>query len=436
MNFLDGKQNFLVLGAGLSGLSAAALLLSKGKNVTLYDDRPLSALVHFEKSGLKSGPHLSLVFAEELSNISSFDIIIPSPGFPPEHELMRALQIQQKLFLSDIDLGLAFLDSKCIVIGITGSNGKSSTTVMLEEVLKAAGKKVIAGANLGLPVCEIILKNQDNLEYLILELSSFQIELMAYARLDLAIILNISPNHLDRHPTYQDYFNAKLAISRLLKPEGRLYINESVVKQEFFTLQPLLKPSFHLWSKNDAHELKNLGSAIFKGDHYQENRAAVLKASQFLGIDHKALIGGITNFSPLPHRCEFVCEKNGVRFVNDSKGTTVVAVEKALSGFSSGVHLLLGGISKGESFAALAPKYFPQLAGYYVFGQAQEKILKDLSGCPSCYAVNNLEEAFFMALKKARPGDTILLSPGCSSFDQFRDFVERGECFRRLALSI
>lgn len=424
-------SHIVVVGAGKSGLAATRLLLKEGKNVTLYDDKPRSQLSLLDDT-LVAHKNLTLACGVGTKlDSASFDAAVISPGVPLSHVVVEALKAHGIPLFNEIEVALCFLPAHNL-IGITGTNGKSTTTVMMESVLKAAGFKAIACGNLGTPLCELALK-PFLYDYSVLELSSYQLEVLQHIKLDGAIIINITPDHLDRYPSFAHYQNAKLRIIQFLKKDGPLVANHM--------LSHLIQPRTH--GANDFFSGAQFGAEDFSflkktpivGAHNQENALAVAMLALRLGIHKDAIVQGLTNFRALPHRCEIVACKNGITFVNDSKGTTVVAVQYALSMYKKPTHLLLGGVDKGENFSTLSPEHFPQVQGYYVFGQSSPKIMHEL-GSNKAHRFANLRDAFHNALKQAQEGDIILLSPGCASFDQFDNYQHRGQVFRDLVTAI
>lgn len=416
----------LVIGAGRSGLAATRLLLAQGAEVALFDDQPVSQLRYvrdFEHLGhrnLKShfnDPHF--IFD------SSYDVVILSPGVVLNHPLILSAQEHRIPILNEIEIALQYKPNLTI-IGITGTNGKSTATVMMESILNAAGLRACAGGNLGIPLCDLILEHED-FDYLVLELSSFQLETLKRLELDVGIILNITPDHLDRYPSLNAYEQAKLRIIDLVKAQGHVVLNDNLSS---LTAQLGSNREVHFFSSG---ELKNAPWNFLKHAslslHNQENALAVAKCARALGISSEAILAGLTNFKPLDYRCQTIACKKGLTFVNDSKGTTVVAVEKALSSIVGPIHLLLGGQDKGENFAPLAA--FSHIAGFYIYGHSQAKIFNEL-GDIRAHCFSDLSHAFHAAVACAQPGSTIVLSPGCASYDQFADYAERGQMFNRL----
>lgn len=419
----SSKKSVLVLGAGRSGIAAARLLLKKNINVLLVDDKNEEQLRFFSSANLKSHTRLRTHFGN-LASISFDEIalMVMSPGVGNDHVLIEMAKCAGISLISEIDLALTFL-SKETIIGVTGTNGKSTTTVMIESIIRAANKKVIAGGNLGLALSEIVVNHEDDLDVIVVELSSFQLENMWQKKLDAAVIVNITPDHLDRHHSFENYVDAKFKIASLLKENASFVVNANLL--------PLAKKRSLAPQYFDAKCQEIFRDVKIQGDHNLENAVAAATIAQSLGISSTAIIDGLNRAKPLPHRCELIAVKNGISFINDSKGTTVEAVKKALTMFDANTHLLLGGIEKGEDFSMLSQKYFPHVKKYYVFGKAAPTILAALNSS-SAIQFCDLKTAFSDAIRNAIKGDVVLLSPGCASYDQFDDYQHRGETFRKL----
>lgn len=388
------SKKVLIIGAGRSGFAAFELLKKHQISALLFDD------------------HKGLLPEFDMQEISS---VILSPGVEREHRLVKKALSFGIPILNEMDLAFKFL-KPAMIIGITGTNGKSTTTKMLESMLNCVGRAKACG-NLGLPLCEIAL-NDETYDFLVVEISSFQLETLHLLRLDHALLLNITPDHLDRYQSFAEYKDAKLKITSLLKPTGKLFAN--------LDLSPINFKNVSYFSLKDDQAF--LVKDVF-GSHNQENAWGAAQVAKILGLSDEQILSGLKNFEPLPHRCEFIGTHNGVSYINDSKGTTVVAVMRALEMINSPVHLLLGGIEKGEDFSKLHKKYFPHIAGFYIFGQAKEKIAQALNE-ENTFA--DLKSAMMEANMRAKAGDTILLSPGCASYDQFDNYIHRGEVFKEI----
>lgn len=418
----------LILGAGRSGMASARLLLHYGCEVLLYDDKSLEHLPFFRDNKISDHQKLTTCFGKAFTpDITNVDAVILSPGIDLRHDLVVKAQQHSLLILSEIDLASIFLPHKKM-LGITGTNGKSTTTVMIESILRHANKQAIACGNLGLPLCDVIMDyNTDDLDYLVIELSSFQLESLRFLRLDRALITNITFDHLDRYKDFLAYKNAKYRIANLLNADGVLIAHRTLSSE--ILLKSCLFFAEQDYGEGDFSYLKEVD---ILGSHNKENAVAAAMLAHSLGCEKKDIIAGLNNFRPLPHRCEKIGVKNGITFINDSKGTTVVSVIKALSMFKEAkTHLLLGGIDKGEDFSLLSQNHFPDIGGYYIFGRATPKILSELSS-PIAYPCSDLNTALKKALEHARPGDIVLLSPGCASYDQFNNYQHRGEMFQKL----
>lgn len=428
---MTSPHHILVLGAGRSGVAATKLLQKKGHRATLVDDLPALRLRYFKDAGLRESDKLRCFFNEKPVFDDNIDAVIVSPGIAPAHHVLQWARARAIPIVSEIDFGMAHGPSSKI-LGITGTNGKSTTTVMVETILKCAGLSALACGNLGRPLCDVMLDDDDHRhDFLVVELSSFQLEGSHALRLDGAIIVNISPDHLDRHASFDEYRDAKLKIASLCAQDAPIVVHDSL--RELTRMHRNVHYfSGHLFGNADfAH----LSRAPMRGFHNHENAMAAALLTRALGVNDADVAEGLAQFKALPHRCEIVLQKNHVLFINDSKGTTVEAVKKALDSFSQPIHLLLGGIAKGEDFSALNKIAFPHIKGYYVFGRDQRRIIDDLKS-PHAHAFSDMAQALRAAIACAHAGDAILLSPGCASYDQFDDYQHRGVTFTKLAHQI
>lgn len=416
-------KTFLVIGAGLSGLSVTRLLLHKGHSVVLYDDKSRDRLKLWSDAKLEGHEHLTTIFGEPLLSFAMIDSVVPSPGVHPAHHVVKAAVGEGIPLMSEIDIAYDYLQPR-IFIGITGTNGKSTTTVMLENILQAAEKKVVACGNLGRPVSDLVV-HDDDADYVVMELSSFQLETMVRTKLDRALIVNITPDHLDRYASFDDYAHAKCRIASLLNNDAALFAHRDL--QEMHALPS----TTNYFSAGDF----NFSDVKLLGEHNKENATAAASVALSLGISPSDIINGLISFRPLPHRCEEVAIKHGVIFVNDSKGTTVDAVTKALSMYTKPIHLLLGGVEKGDDFTRLRRHHYPQIKNFYVFGQAKDTIMTALHD-ERAKSFASMSDALMSANCAAVDGDVVLLSPACASYDQFDNYEHRGEVFRQLVTSL
>ncbi len=387
-------KKVLVVGLGLSGLSVIHYLLKKGIEVVGVDKS------HKEVEGCT-------VFSDEFEFPNfDFDFVIVSPGIPPNHIIYQRALLEGVKIMGEAELALSEMKEHKIV-GVTGSNGKSTTVMLITHVLNLCGKKARALGNIGRPLIAAV-EELDKDEIVVAELSSFQLETMTEKLFDVAIILNVTPNHLDRHKTMENYFLAKRKIAESLKENGVLYIGESVLEN--------YKP-------------------LFAGLSYQtifdEMIQFVKSVCLYLGLREEEIIEAIKSFTSLPHRLEFVCEIGGVRCYNDSKATTMDAVSYAVKKLEKDVILIAGGRHKGGSFSIWNESFKGRVKALILLGEAKELIASELSLNIPIYFVESLDAAIEKGLQVAKPRDNLILSPGCSSYDMFLNFEKRGEAYKK-----
>ena len=362
----------LVLGLGMSGKSAKALLERRGVDVVTCDDA---------------------LEPKEFSDLSEFDLFVPSPGISPKHPLYKQALSSGIQIKGEVELFLEETDQLCI--GITGTNGKTTMALLITHMLNCAGKRAVCGGNVGAALSSI-----DKQAICVLELSSFQLETMKTRGLDMGIFLNFTPDHLDRYPSFEDYRDAKIAMEHVIKEEGKLFVHESI-DPKFFT-RPI---------------------EVFAGGSVEIAR----RVCEELGVRDFA---SLKTFQRPPHRLEFVEEIDGVVFINDSKATNVEATIHALSEVKHELVLILGGKDKGLCFASLSSKV-PSSCRVVIYGEAREKIANQLQPLSEVHKVETLREAVDLARSLARAHDVVLFSPGCASFDAFSNYEERGEAFKQ-----
>jgi UDP-N-acetylmuramoylalanine--D-glutamate ligase len=407
-----------VVGLARSGVAAARALDALGAVVTVTDKKPLdqlSAQVAALGNGripVEAGGHPDRVF-------SNADLIVLSPGVP---KIPQILEAQRRGVPVISELELAWLLSDSPYVGITGTNGKSTVTTLVGLMLERAHKKVLVAGNIGNALTEdtALLRNQD---WIVAELSSFQLEDIETLRPRIAVLLNLAPDHLDRHSSLEDYRSAKL---RIFENQGKRDV--AVVPRGFGPIPGKAKRiEFALDDPLPAEP-------SIPGDHNRENAAAATAAARAAGIDDDAIGAGLARFEGVPHRLELVREVNGVRFVNDSKATNPEAAERALSAYPPGIRLILGGSRKGIAFTDLAKRASTAgVAQAYLIGDSADEIAEALAAAGVRFTYSrDLATAVQDAYRDAEPGEVVLLSPACASYDQFRDFEERGDLFREL----
>jgi UDP-N-acetylmuramoylalanine--D-glutamate ligase len=333
-------------------------------------------------------------------------------------------------------------------LGITGTNGKSTTTSLLGAILEAAGLPVVVAGNIGTALCEVVTTLGPS-HWVVAELSSFQLETIAAFRPHVAVLLNLAPDHLDRYAAVTDYYAAKVRIFANQTPEDFAVLNadDPPTLERSRGIRPQLRLFSRLRTVGDGAFVRD-GRLVVRRDgrteavcgaeeiriqglHNLENSLAAAAAATAIGVRAEAIGAALRRFPGLPHRLELVAEVAGVRYVNDSKGTNVGAVVKSLEGYTGGVILIAGGKDKGGDFAPLRPLVATRVKRMLLLGQARTVIRAQLAGACPMEDVETLEAAVRQGAEIAAPGDTVLLSPACASFDMFRDFEHRGEVFRQ-----
>jgi UDP-N-acetylmuramoylalanine--D-glutamate ligase len=438
---LKGK-NVLVIGLGRTGQECARFLVGQGASVTVTDLRPEGDLKD-EVTSLAGLPIRYLLGAEERRWLDAVDCIIPSPGVAAENPLLREAAARHVPVLSEIELAFRFF--RAPLVAVTGTNGKSTTTTLIGEMMQAAGRKVFVGGNLGTPFIGAVSGAWD---WGVLEISSFQLEWIERFRPRVAVLLNVTEDHLDRYPTFDQYRRAKERIfaaqsesevAVLNREDPWVWALNEIVKARVVSFGFGAVPEgayaaadMIVWRDGAKEERFPLGKVKIQGVHNVENMMAAIAAAKLAGISRAPIQQTLENFPGLEHRLEFVREKNGVSYYNDSKGTNVGAVVKSLAGFSAPVILIAGGVDKGGDYGPLADGITRTVRRLVLFGAAKNLIARALGDLTETVIVENLAAAVSDAAAAARAGDVVLLSPACSSFDQFRNYAERGRSFKHL----
>jgi UDP-N-acetylmuramoylalanine--D-glutamate ligase len=379
---------------GVSGRAATERLVERGHEVVPVDR--------------------SLGNEEDVTLLDGADVVVKSPGVPPDRPLLVAARERGVPVWSEVELGYRLLPGARI-IGVTGTNGKTTTTALLGAMLEADGRSTAVAGNIGFPLTAVRAA-----EWVVCELSSFQLEDVHTLSCDVAVLLNLEPDHLDRYASFERYRDAKLRIFERARvavvprsfPLGNSYQVATVI--EFEATDPLPAES------------------LLRGAHNRENAAAATAAARAAGVGDGAIVEALRTFPGVAHRLELVGEVDGVRFVNDSKATNVAAARRALAAYEDEpVHLILGGSLKGESFAPLADAIGANVRSIHLVGAAAPELAAALGGRPSDLD-GRLEVAVTRAAAAAAPGDVVLLSPACASYDQYENFERRGDHFRAL----
>ena len=444
---LSGKR-VMVVGCGKTGFSTSLFLKRCGAEVIATDISPPSSIEkieELEKSGItvEAGGHRGKSFFAS-------DLIVVSPGVEIGMPLLKEAEGRGIEVISDIELVFRFLDVP--VFAVTGTNGKSTTTALLARVFENAGKRVFMGGNIGVPAAEYF-KKEEGYELCVLEISSFHLEAIKTFRPHVAILLNITEDHLYRHKSFSEYAGVKFRIFSNQGPGDYAVLNagdgavmDALQKEKLkgrvipFTTSGELKEGLYLkgeeivFSFDNKEEVYPASGAHLAGIHNTENIMAVIAAARICGIGKDIITDTVRNFRGLPHRMEFVREREGVIYLNDSKSTNAGSLHKALEGIKGkkSVVLIAGGKDKGGSYDFLKGRIKEKVRLLIVIGEAKKRLKDTFENTVETLTAESLEEAVGIAGKRAAPGDTVLLSPACSSFDMFRNFEERGQVFRRL----
>jgi len=442
---IKGKK-VLVLGLARTGRECARFLAQRGASVQVTDVRSEEELKQ-EMETLAALPIRYFLGGEDPDWLEGVDIIVPSPGVPAENVLLKEGSRRGIKILSEIEFACRFL--RAPLVAITGTNGKSTTTTLVGEMLKASGGKVFVGGNIGTPLIGFV---GGDWEWGVVEVSSFQLEWIEEFRPRISVLLNLTEDHLDRYPNFRAYCHAKQRIFEaqaandiaILSRDDRLVwemrkrIRARVVSFGFSEVDDgvFVAAREMIWRDGSREEKFPLSRVKIQGVHNVENMMAAIAAAKSAGVSASAIQKVLEDFPGLEHRLEFVREKDGVRYYNDSKGTNVGAVVKSLASFSDPVILLAGGVDKGGDYGILRQEIRQKVRRLVLFGEAQEIIARALGDLTETVIVENLEAAVGDAFAHARAGEVVLLSPACSSFDMFRNYAERGQVFKSLVQAL
>jgi UDP-N-acetylmuramoylalanine--D-glutamate ligase len=431
------KDPFLVVGLARSGSAAAHLLAGRGATVRGVDSGQPEGAERLAEAGVEV-----LLDVDGTELLDGVKTVVKSPGVPNEAPVIAAARERGTAVIGELELAWRAIPN--LFVAVTGTNGKTTTAELLGELYRAAGEPVAVAGNVGTPLASLA-GELDAEATVVCECSSFQLEDADAFAPECAVLLNLAPDHLDRHPTSEQYLAAKLRIfaaqgnddiavyngdepaltgrelggcARRVRfctgadPDCELSLSQGTI---FWNGEPLI----------EAGELK------LPGTHNLQNAMAAAAGALTMGLDRDAVRAGLHSFGGLPHRLERVAEIGGVAFFNDSKATNVSAAAAGLETFEGGVHAILGGQPKGEAFAPLAEPVRERCAACYLIGDAAEQIGSALEGAGvPLHRCEDLEDAVRTSAAAAVPGEVVLLSPACASFDAFRDFEQRGEAFR------
>jgi UDP-N-acetylmuramoylalanine--D-glutamate ligase len=440
METFNGKKTFVV-GAGASGFASAVFLQREGAVVTLIDERPkedvektlgtpLPAQIAFVRGGMPE------------TSVPGADLVVLSPGVPRGTLPLQALARAGTPVWGELELGFRRFSGK--VAAVTGTNGKSTVTTLLGNMASLVFPRVFVGGNLGTP---FVSADPGPHDWAVIEVSSFQLETIEAFRPSVAVLLNITEDHRDRYPDFPSYAETKMGIFRNQGKEDAAVVNADdpeiaarlrvipSVQVPFSLSRPLYTGVSRdeedmVYRDGPVEERYPVSILRVRGIQNEENAMAAIGAARRMGVPPDAVWECLRAFRGLPHRVEFVRNVRGVSYINDSKGTNVGAVIKCLEGFTEPVWLIAGGKDKGLDFRPLRETLARKGRAAILLGEARDRMVQDLSGTVPLLGADSMEEAVRAAAANAQPGDVVVFSPACSSFDMFRNFEERGEAFR------
>jgi len=443
--WLRGRR-ILVIGLARSGIAACRVLAGLGSDVTGNDQKGRGDLDSAALDEIEAKDVRLVLGSHDPGLVHGIDLVVLSPGVDPRLTLLEEARRISIPVIGELELG--YLLAHAPIVAVTGSNGKSTVTALLGEILEAAGREVVVAGNIGCPlVGEVHRASEDGV--IVCEVSSFQLETIRRFRPRIAIILNLTPDHLDRHGSMVAYVDAKARIFSnqggedvtILNADDELTANLAPrVPAQILTFSASREQQEGAFVREGTIIVRRSGrervlmpseSIRLVGPHNLLNSLACVAASSVLGVADLAVQQTLQSFQGLEHRLEFVRKLGGVSYVNDSKATNVDAVRSALESYAGSVVLIAGGRAKGVDFRELRPEVAERVKALILLGEARQVLHDALGDLVETHEVRTMDEAVTLAARLAEPGDTVLLSPSCASFDQFRDFEERGRAFKR-----
>jgi UDP-N-acetylmuramoylalanine--D-glutamate ligase len=444
------NKRVLVVGLGRSGVASAFFLQEHGAKVIVSDSKSEAQLQSEVPAlldrgiSIEAGRHGERTFRDQ-------DLIVVSPGVPSDQPQLQQARTLGIPVIGEVELAFRFLQGK--VLAITGSNGKTTTTTLVGEILAMSGRKTLVGGNIGTPVISLAGHSTPE-SMVVLEVSSFQLESIKQFRPWIAAVLNITPDHLDRHHTFQAYADAKARIFENQKTSDFAILNAD--DPACVALKDKVKGSLLWFSRKQRVETGTFvqdGQIIFrqngqeqpvlsrsdielKGEHNVENVLAAVAMTMVGGCAPQQVRQAVKEFRAVEHRLELVATINGVTFYNDSKATNVDATVKALESFPAHIHIILGGKDKDSDYSTLMPLLRERVKRVYLIGAAADKIAAQVQNFAAVVRSGTLERAVHQAFDAAKPGDVVLLAPACASFDQFENYEHRGRVFKELVQSL
>jgi UDP-N-acetylmuramoylalanine--D-glutamate ligase len=418
-----------VVGMARSGVAAMKVLLQQGAKVRPVDEKPMGEIF-----GVPVLPQTDQAFED-------VDLVVISPGVPPDLDVLKRVRARGVPIISELEIA-TFMEGP--IIGITGTNGKTTTTALTGHILRESGIPCQVGGNIGTAPTEMVATSRPD-QWNVLELSSFQLELAKSFDAKIAACLNVTQNHLDRHHTFENYVNAKARLFEMQREGDLAVLNSDDPVTVTFAPRTKAKTVWFsgthevsgAWLEGDVIRLQggsllNVHDLQLRGRHNYENVMAAALIAESVGATPEQIAGAASTFAPVEHRLEFVRTLAGVSYYNDSKATSVDATLKAIAAFDGGLWLVLGGKDKDSDYSVLREPLRAKARAALLIGAAAPKIAKHLGDSVPIIQAGTLAAAVDRASRSAAPGDTVLLAPACSSFDQFDNFEQRGRAFKDL----
>ena len=439
---MDANIRYTVIGLARSGIAAARKIQSLGGEVFISEYNPADA--HPQWNVLQT--EFAIEFGGHTQRALQCDCIIVSPGVPPNTPILREAASRGIEIISEIEFGYRIKSPASKIIAVTGSNGKSTTVSLIHHLLLQAGMRSVLGGNIGTAFTAHPIE-EPGLDVIVLELSSFQLERVPSFRPDVAVLLNITPDHLNRYPDFDAYAQTKFNIFAHQKPTDVAIINgDDPVIKRFASNIPIATTAFSTESAAPCcyqdgvircgDRFFDASRATIRGKHNHANIMAALLAVQPFGIPQKILQKGLETFTPLPHRLEYVRTIDNVEFYNDSKATNTDSVKYALQAFNQPIRIILGGAGKGEDYRILNPLLKKYAKKIYLTGATAKEMETAFRGTAEIALIPNFAECIQTAWHEATPGDKVVLSPACTSYDAFANFEERGNRFKEIVQAL
>ncbi|MBU0681738.1 MAG: UDP-N-acetylmuramoyl-L-alanine--D-glutamate ligase [Proteobacteria bacterium] len=447
-DFFIKNKNILVVGAGRSGMAALRLLEAQGCQLAISDGGPLAKLSQGDQQWLEDHKVFQEFGGHDLKTFLCAQGIVVSPGVPLDMPELVAATDKNIPVIGELELGALFTDID--IIAVTGTNGKTTVTTMIGELLQAAGRKVFVGGNIGTPLCDFVVSAAPA-DVLVLEVSSFQLDTAYSFHPHVAVLLNISPDHLDRYASYEAYAESKMRIFRRQKRDDLAVINgdDPLIKKRLAEIPSTIR-EFGRKKSSQAHLIGSKAMIQFPQQAVEEyalpevlssypnsdNCLAAIMAVRLMGCPSEAIVKGLAGFKPLEHRLTHVATINDVVYIDDSKATNIGALQSALTGMKNPVHLIAGGRDKGGDYGLISKEIKTKVKTLIVIGEAADKMAAAYGDLVEIVRASSMDEAVRQAARMAQPGEVVLLSPACASFDMFSGYAERGRVFQHAVAAL